>query len=158
DANAAKPDDGAKKSGTRQQDWKILSEGSQLLTDRDALAKYQVVILGRDADVYLSDDALAQVKRWLREESGSLVCFRGPPAAQINQRLAQLLPVRWEATRETRFHIRLTDRGRDLRWIPGDESADLDPLEKMPTLATRAQPLDGQPRGETWAVGEAAGS
>ncbi len=156
--NAAKPDDNAKNSATRQQDWKILSEGSQLLTDRDALAKYQVVILGRDADVYLSDDALAQVKRWLREESGSLVCFRGPPEAQISQRLAQLLPVRWEATRETRFHIRLTDRGRDLRWIPGDESAELDPLEKMPTLATRAQPLDGQPRGETWAVGEAAGS
>ncbi len=139
----------------RPQDWKILTDGSQLLADAKSLDTYQVVILGRDAEAYLNDEALAQLRRWLRESGGSLVCFRGSPTAQINQHLATLLPVRWEGTRESRFHMRLTEQGRDLRWLPTDDgAADADPLLLMPTLATRAQPLEGHSVGETWAVGE----
>ena len=51
--------------------------------------------------------------------------------------------------------MRLTEQGRDLRRLPTDDSAaDADPLLLMPTLATRAEPLESHPAGETWAVGE----
>jgi hypothetical protein len=46
----------------------------------DALAAYQIVILGRNAEVFLTDDALAKLRKWLVESEGSLVCFRGPAA------------------------------------------------------------------------------
>ena len=122
---------------SRSQDWKIIADGSTLLTDQKSLSTYQVVILGRDAETFLTDEAINQVKHWLRESGGALVCFRGAPTAQINQRLAQILPVRWEGARESRFHMRLTEQGRDLRWLPSDDDqTDADPLLLMPSLAT----------------------
>ena len=33
-----------------------------------------------------------KLRKWLVESEGSLVCFRGPPASQINQRLGELMP------------------------------------------------------------------
>lgn len=145
----------------RSQDWSILADGSHLLSDAKMLSGFQVVVLGRDSEAYLTDDALQQIKLWLRSSCGSLVCFRGAPTSQINQRLSQLLPVRWESARETRFRMRMTDLGRDLRWIAtaddtssADADGATDPLLQMPTLATNTQPSADRQQGETLAVGE----
>ena len=90
----------------------------KFLSDADALASYQIVILGRNAEVFLTDEALAKLRKWLAEGEGSLVCFRGPPASQIGQRLGELMPVRWTPAAESRFRVQLTGAGQALRWLP----------------------------------------
>ena len=45
-----------------------------------------------------------------REGEGSLVCFRGPPASQISQRLGELMPMRWTPAAESRFHVAIDRR------------------------------------------------
>ena len=71
----------------------------------------KIVILGRNAEVFLTDDALAKLRKWLTEGEGSLVCFRGPPASQIGQRLGELMPVRWTPAAEIAI-TRAIDRRR----------------------------------------------
>lgn len=135
--NAAEPH-----KPTTQEEWKVLGDFASALADGDMLASYQIVILGCDADVYLTDAVLARLRTWLSQDGGALVCSRGQPAPQVNQRLAQLLPVRWTPVRESRFRIQLTERGRDLRWFPelGREASGAS-LAQLPTLAsaTRAE-------------------
>ena len=97
------------------------------------------MILGRNAEIFLTDEALANLRKWLAEGEGSLVCFRGPPASQISQRLGELMPVRWTPAAESRFHMQLTDAGQALRWLPaaGNEK---NPLAELPSLATSTRP------------------
>lgn len=140
----------------RSEAWKILTTPGDVFSDDQALASYQVIILGRDADGYLSDDVLAGLKRWLARDGGSLVCFRGTPTVQVSQRLGSLLPVRSESARETRFHMSLTEAGKQLRWIPTKEPGG-SALTGLPTLATRSQASHPQPLTVVWAVGESAG-
>ncbi len=124
----------------RSENWTIEKDAGKILAAEDALDSYQIVVLGRDADVFLSDEALARLKKWLIESEGSLVCFRGPPSSQISQRLGELMPVRWSPAGESRFRVQWTSAGQALRWLPsaGDEDA----LAGLPSLATdsRTQP------------------
>jgi hypothetical protein len=126
-----------------EESWKILTHAASVLGDAAALATFQVVVLGRDAEVYLTDAALENLRHWIARENGALVCYRGQPTAQVNQRLGRLLPVHWSRAKSSpRFHLRLTERGRDLRWlealgpdVPGET------LARLPTLA-RAEGVD----------------
>ena len=88
---------------------------------------------------FLTDAALATLRKWLAEGEGSLVCFRGPPAAQIGQRLGELMPLRWSPAAESRFHVRLTGVGQSLRWLAAGNDGD-DLLGELPSLATAARP------------------
>ena len=97
------------------------------------------MILGRNAEVFLSDDALATLRKWLTEGEGSLVCFRGPPASAIGQRLGELLPVRWTPAAESHFRVALTGAGEALRWLPAAADGG-DPLADLPSLASTARP------------------
>ena len=116
---------------------------------------FQIIALGRDAESYLTDDVLAQLKRWLATGGGSLVCFRGTPTVQVSQRLGSLLPVRTSAARETRFHVKLTEAGKALGWIPVPQSPDEpDSLSRLPSLATRSDSTDTRPLAVVFAVGE----
>src|SRR5262249_23091814 len=86
-----------------------------------------------------------------------LVCFRGQPTAQVSQRLGQLLPVQWTAARETRFQVSLTERGRDLRWLPSSTKGPGDgPLALLPPLSTTSRVE--QPKPLAVVVATAAGS
>ncbi len=67
--------------------WTVEKDAAKFLADPAALASYQIVILGRGAEVFLSDEALVRLRKWLGDEDGSLVCFRGAPSSEINQRL-----------------------------------------------------------------------
>ncbi len=118
--------------------WAIEKEADRILADPEELASYQIVILGRDADVFLGDESLLRLKKWLVEGDGSLVCFRGPPTSQISQRLGELLPVRWSPLGESRFRVEMTTAGDALRWLPTAEG-DADPLSSLPSLAATAR-------------------
>ncbi len=134
----------ARAGDARLDNWKILASPNEVLASKDGLARYQIVVLGRDADVFLGEDSVARLREWIVKDGGALVCYRGAPAAQLAQPLARLLPVRWSRSRESRFHVQFTERGRELRWLPpagtpGDE------LAHLPTLARNEQPHEPKP-------------
>ncbi|MGD0383034.1 MAG: hypothetical protein ABSA77_05890 [Thermoguttaceae bacterium] len=118
--------------------WTIETDAGKFLSDAQSLASYQIVILGRGAEIFLNDDALVKLKKWLSEDEGSLVCFRGPPSSQIGQRLGDLMPLRWMPAAETRFHVQLTGAGQALRWLPAATDGS-DPLADLPSLASAAR-------------------
>ena len=139
-----------------QETWKTLASPADLLSDPQSLDPYQIVVLGREADTFLNDTAIANLKRWIERSGGALVCSRGSPTVQSQQPLRALLPVRFNPVRETRFRARLTDRGQELHWLPsGGDLAD-DPLQYLPTLAASARTDRLKPVAEVVATGISA--
>lgn len=132
---------GAAKEGL-QEKWETIT-AADFLSTGDGLNSYQIVVLGRDAELFLTEPVQAQLRGWLAKEGGCLVCYRGQPAAQVSQPLAQLLPVRWARGQETRFQLDLTERGHDLHWFPALNSGAA--LAALPTLATAAPPEQPRP-------------
>ncbi len=117
--------------------WRVIPNGADVLADAKALGTFQVLVLGRDSETFLSEQALDNVRNWVANDSGALVCYRGQPMAQVNERLERLLPVQWKVSREARFRMTLTDRGRDLRWFDSQASGGSgDVLPHLPALAT----------------------
>jgi len=145
--------DATRPDATRTEEWSVLADIPDLLSDAKAIGTYQVVVLGRSAESYLTDEALVELKRWLRA-GGSLVCFRGAPANQISQRLAQILPVHYSPARESRFRVKLTEAGKDLRWLGRDTADSADQLSNLPSLSLVSEPSNPQFQASTWAVGE----
>jgi hypothetical protein len=140
----------------RKEAWKVLADARKLLSDPAILSSYQIIVLGRDAEIYLNDQVLAQWKKWLTNGNGSLVCFRGAPSSQVSQRLGELMPVRWSPRRESRFRVRLTESGQSLHWLP-NAGGDEDVLANLPSLASVTQPERPKPLAVVLAtaVGEA---
>ncbi len=136
DVSAPKPEPGSQEDpgAVRSEDWSIETDAGKILSAPEALDSYQIVVLGRDADVFLTDAALANLKNWLNKGDGSLVCFRGPPSSQISQRLGELMPLSWSPVSESRFRVQWTTAGESLRWLSsgGDETE----LAGLPSLAT----------------------
>ena len=97
----------------------------------------QLLVLGHDAEAFLNDAGLEQLRKWLVAGSGSLVCFRGAPESQLNQRLEKLLPLRWTATGETHFHVSLDPAGQAAHWLP--EAATADAMANLPSLAANSK-------------------
>jgi len=149
DVNAAKPES--------PDQWTIETDAGKFLSDAQSLASYQIVILGRSAEIFLTDDALVKLKKWLSEGEGSLVCFRGSPSSQIGQRLGDLMPLRWTPTAETRFHVQLTGAGQALRWLPAGTDG-VDPLADLPSLATVARPESAKALAVVLATGVSGAS
>jgi hypothetical protein len=119
--------------------WRVLDNGLEILGNETALGTFQVVILGRDSESFLTEQAVSNLRNWVASDSGALVCSRGQPMAQVNERLDRLLPIQWGKSHESRFRIALTDRGRDLRWFESRERGGSgDTLQQLPTLATSA--------------------
>lgn len=133
--------------------WLVREDSRSVLADAEYLAGFQIVILGRNTEVFLTDEALAVLRRWLQENEGSLVCFRGSPEAQLDSRLAAVMPVRWKPGPETRFRVELTDSGASARWLP--ES--IERLESLPSLAMGARPEEPRALTTVLAVGRDAG-
>lgn len=115
--------------------WEIISDPHEVLADKQALAGYQVVLLGREADVYLSDAALANLRQWISHDGGALVCYRGQPTTQVPAQLRAMLPVEWKPGPESRFRIDLTERGQSLGWFGGDRGAKAR-LSDLPSLSS----------------------
>jgi hypothetical protein len=123
----------------------IIRSATDLLAKPELLASFQVLILGRDTESFLSDEALVRLRQWVSAESGALVCFRGQPTTRVSEPLERLLPVQWGMAREARFRVQLTERGQALRWFDSEEGAadslpQLPPLV-MPSTVQAAKPL-----------------
>jgi len=127
----------------RDDAWEVSKGEQHWLDDPQQLGKFQVVILGRNAESFVTDGALTELKKWLRQGDGSLVCFRGPPTSQISNRLGELLPVRWSQQNESRFQIQFTSAGQSLRWLSQSEGEST--LSKLPSLARTALPERPKP-------------
>jgi hypothetical protein len=124
--------------GRRTEITEVLRAQPSLLSTGEKLSEYQIVVLGRDAESFLTAEVLERLGTWLSRDGGSLVCFRGAPVATLNQKLARLMPVRWAPSPESRFRMQVTSRGQDLSWIsaaPGSGDA----LARLPSLATSAR-------------------
>jgi len=141
---------GSPASAVRTDEWTIQKDPGQFLGDPESLNQYQIVVLGRDAEVYLTGEALSRLKKWLNQGNGSLVCFRGPPSSQISQRLGELMPLRWTpAGGESRFRVQLTGKGPALGWL---SSGDGDALAAMPSLATVSRSEAPRYLAQVWAT------
>lgn len=140
----------------RREDWRVAADPNSWLRDSAALEKYQVIVLGRDSDIFLGGEAPGALRNWIDRDGGSLVCFRGAPTVQAHQQLAAILPLRWVPARESRFHVQLTEYGRDMQWFPFDASTGEGTLERMPTLAAAAQPDRLKPAARVVAAAVAA--
>jgi len=158
DAGAASgdaPNEAATTVVAHKEEWKVVADPTVWLGDEARLNKFQVIVLGRDADVFLAGDAADRLRRWIDRQGGALVCFRGAPTVQTNRELAAVLPLRWTPSRESRFHLQVTDYGRDWRWFPAadqDETA----FAAMPTLAAAAVPDRLKPAARVLATTAAA--
>lgn len=119
-----------------KQNWRIASDGQSMLADPEFLNQFRVVVLGRSTEAFLTDEALIELRKWLANQEGSLVCFRGAPASQLTQRLGSLMPVGWSSGTSSRFRVALTDSGQAMQWLPQDGAQ----LELLPSLATSATP------------------
>jgi len=128
----------------RSDEWTIEQDAAKILASPDGLDSYQVLILGRAAEVFLSDQALGRIKKWIAEGEGSLVCFRGAPAAAINQRLGELMPVRFVPSAESRFRVQWTSAGQAMRWLPPGTGG-IEDLSVLPSLARATRPEQPAP-------------
>jgi hypothetical protein len=133
----------------------IVHDPQTLLSGPQGLDGYQLVVLGRDAEAFLSPAVLERLRTWISRDGGSLICYRGTPVAQVPADLARLMPVRWSPARESRFRVKLTDRGNDLSWLNPGQAAEDDVFNRMPSLATTAPAESPKPLSVVLARSEA---
>ncbi len=151
---ATAPTNKAAGPGPVTEAWRVLTGSEDILLNALASGSYQVIVLGRESEPFLSEAAVESLREWVSTESGALVCFRGQPTAQVGERLERLMPVQWNTVGESRFRMTLTDRGRDTavvrrdrqRWRRGRHPAEppdprgLDPFRR--NEAARDRPGD----------------
>jgi len=131
--------EGAAKKGTRTEDVKVVAPNSgplEALVKPNGLDPYQVVVLGRDAEAFLSPDVVRNLKDWVSRRGGALVCARGKPEQVIPEGLDALLPVRWAGPPESRFQVQFTDQGQLLHLVSDDARRAF--AESLPMLVAGA--------------------
>jgi hypothetical protein len=133
----------------------IIDDPQLMLHSAGGLDAYQVIVLGRDAETFLTDQVLDDLRGWISRSGGSLVCFRGSPVANVSQRLGRMMPVHWKPGRESRFRVHLTDRGQNLPWLSTSSEAESNVLPRLPSLATEATPGAPKPLAVVLADSEA---
>lgn len=121
--------------------WEIHADARSFLADKQRLAGFQIVVLGRNTESFLTDEAVVELRRWVQSGEGSLVCFRGPPTSQISQRLGAMLPVRWSVAGESHYRAEFTETGEALNWLPEEAGR----LSSLPSLAASSEPGELKP-------------
>jgi hypothetical protein len=118
---------------------------SRPLEDRKFLDLYQVVVLGKDVDGFLTPASVNLLKQWVAQRSGHLVCARGRPTGGLSRDrdFLALLPVVWAPAEEQRFRMELTERGKMVALFSSSRkesgAKEEDPrvlLRSLPTLVT----------------------
>jgi hypothetical protein len=120
--------------------WEIQRETVSPLDSLDTLSKYRMVILGRDADAFLTEKSIENLRHWISRDGGCLMCARGAPANEIVTKLAEILPVRWSAAAESRFRTKVSQYGYDAAVFDPLMPDGSDPLAALPSLSTSAVP------------------
>ena len=126
---------------SRANQWQIEEQLASPLESDRLLEKYRLVILGRDAGVYLTDSAVDNLRSWISKNGGCLLCARGAPSDQMAAKLAEILPVKWAgSTDESRVHAEVTQHALDTSIFDPLLSEGIDPIGSLPTLAVGSQP------------------
>ncbi len=126
---------------SRANQWQIEEQLASPLESDRLLEKYRLVILGRDAGVYLTDAAVDNLRSWISKNGGCLLCARGAPSDQMAAKLAEILPVKWASTiDESRVHAEVTQHALDTSIFDPLLSEGIDPIGTLPTLAVGSQP------------------
>ncbi len=126
---------------SRANQWQIEEQLASPLESDRLLEKYRLVILGRDAGVYLTDAAVDNLRSWISKNGGCLLCARGAPSDQMAAKLAEILPVKWAGSiDESRVHAEVTQHALDTSIFDPLLSEGIDPIGSLPTLAVGSQP------------------
>lgn len=126
---------------SRANQWQIEEQLASPLESDRLLEKYRLVILGRDAGVYLTDAAVDNLRSWISKNGGCLLCARGAPSDQMAAKLAEILPVKWAGSiDESRVHAEVTQHALDTSIFDPLLSEGIDPIGTLPTLAVGSQP------------------
>ncbi len=132
------------KQGESQNDrgasWQTINTGAADWDRAEQLDDYRIVVLGRSTEVFLDDHVVERLRKWISLDGGALVCSRGAPASEVEQRLGHLLPVRWQPQTEFRTRAQLTSIGQSASLLPQDLGAGGDPISALPSLALGAKP------------------
>lgn len=128
-------------ASSRANQWQIEEQLASPLESERLLEKYRLVILGRDAGVYLTDAAVDNLRSWISKNGGCLLCARGAPSDQMAAKLAEILPVKWAGSiDESRVHAEVTQHALDTSIFDPLLSEGIDPIGTLPTLAVGSQP------------------
>jgi hypothetical protein len=126
--------------GKAAQGWEIQTALASPLESTETLSNYRLVILGRDADAYLTEKSVENLRLWISQNGGCLMCARGAPANEIMSKLAEILPVRWTSATESRFRTKVSQYGYDAAVFDPLMPEGSDPLAALPSLSTGAVP------------------
>ncbi len=124
----------------KSDDWKIEEDLPSPLESPELLDEFRLVILGRDADSFLTENAIEVLRDWISQRGGCLLCSRGAPADQVSSKLAEILPVRWSAGSESRYRAKVSRHGMDASIFDSLLSDGNDPLSSLPSLALGSSP------------------
>ncbi len=139
-------------------DWMILDQLESPLEDMETLEQYRVVILGRDAEVFLSPRGLQNLMEWINTKGGCLVCSRGEPVRIANAKLNAMLPIEWSEQAESRFRTKISQYGFDSA-VFDSLTMEGDPLSQLPSLSTANKPTPrlGLPQVLLQSISDATG-
>ena len=98
----------------------------------EELGKYSVVMFGKGAEYFLTPERLFLLRKYVAEQGGSVLFFRGKPYSGEFEALAELEPVTWGSLSGASYKMRITDTGRHIGLLKNHSSAS-DP-ELMPAL------------------------
>lgn len=125
---------------SRAESSDIASDPAAAIGSVEDLRPYQIVVIGREADAFLTPSAVTALREWVANVGGSIVCFRGEPTSTSIEAFANLLPVRWTSgPAEIRDRLAMTDAGEATQWI-GTGATDTSATSRlMPSLAANAR-------------------
>ncbi len=122
------------------------------------LGRYDLVVLGKGADAFLSPERIERLGRFVRDRGGALLYARGKPSAADLEGLASLEPGRWGESTRAEYTLLPTADGEETGLfgdgLPGKGDAlwtGLPPLEDVRSFAELA------PFTRVLAVGERVG-
>lgn len=145
-------------SPTRDERWTVIGDPAGVLADAGRLDQYQIVVLGRDTESFLTAAAVTNLRKWISRQGGALVCYRGSPAVAMGQQLAQILPVEWTPGSESRYHVSLTEQGESLRWLDDlNDRLEGGTLAELPSLATAVRVEKPRPMATVLATARSPG-
>ncbi len=125
---------------TVRNDWSIEKELASPLESAELLDKYRLIILGREANAFLTDSAVETLRNWVSKSGGCVLCSRGAPAEQVPSKFAELLPVKWVPANEARVRAEVTQTGIDNSVFDSLLADSANPISTLPTLAIGATP------------------
>ncbi|MEZ6088982.1 MAG: VWA domain-containing protein [Pirellulaceae bacterium] len=125
---------------TKTSDWSVLKDFSSPLDTLPELEKYRLIILGRDAEAFLTDASITNLRNWISQGGGCLLCTRGAPTDKVAHKLAEILPVRWTPAGESRFRATISQHGIDTSVFDPLLAEGIDPFGSLPSLAVGATP------------------